>query len=108
MPVPDSAGEIVRGIFESLAQTYRKTIFTLEQITGESCKRLYIVGGGSRERLLCRLTAEACSIEVSAGPAEATALGNILVQELSAGAISSIEQGRAIIRKSQNIVIYGK
>lgn len=108
MPVPDSAGEIVRGIFESLAQTYRKTIFTLEQITGESYKRLYIVGGGSRERLLCRLTAEACSIEVSAGPAEATALGNILVQELSAGAISSIEQGRAIIRKSQNIVIYGK
>lgn len=108
MAVPDSVGEIVRGIFESLAQTYRTTVSTLQDITGEKYKRLYIVGGGSQEKLLCRLTAEACGIEVSAGPVEATALGNILVQELSSGEISSIEEGREIIRNTQQIEIFTK
>ena len=104
--VPGSVGEIVRGIFESLAETYSKSIENLQDITGKTFNRLYIVGGGSQEKLLCRLTAEKCGIEVSAGPAEATALGNILVQELSQKEIASIEEGRDIIRKNQQIEIF--
>lgn len=106
MKEPESVGEIVRGIFESLADTYKKTINTLEDITGFDYKKLFIVGGGSQEKLLCRLTAETCGIEVSAGPVEATALGNILIQGLSRGDIASIDEGRKIIRQSQDISIH--
>ncbi len=105
-PVPGSTGEMVRGIFQGLARTYAETIKTLETITGKTYQTLYLVGGGSQENLLCRLTAVETGKTVSAGPVEATALGNILIQELAAGEISTITEGRDIIHRSQKITIY--
>lgn len=104
--VPENTGEIVRGIFQGLAETYTSTIENLEEITGKKYTSLYIVGGGSKDSLLCRLTAEISGRKVSAGPVEATALGNILLQELASGEIKSIDQGREIIRSTQEIKIY--
>ncbi len=104
--VPQTIGEITRGIFQGLAETYAGTIETLEAITGRGYQTLYIVGGGSRESLLCRITAEVTGKAVSAGPAEATALGNILVQELSSGEISTISEGRERIRQNHTVTVY--
>lgn len=98
--VPEKDGELVRCIYESLALKYR---FTYEQITDcldKRYKKLHIVGGGSRDTFLCQLTAEATGLEVVAGPVEATAIGNIVVQLIARGEISSIEEGRKIIRAS--------
>ncbi len=104
--VPQSTGEIVRGIFQGLAETYTQTIQDIERITGKQYTRLYIVGGGSQESLLCRLTAETSGKTVSAGPVEATALGNLLIQELSSGEIKTLEEGREIIRLGHQIKTY--
>ena len=98
--------EIVRGVFQGLAETYTKTINALEDLTGKKYNELFIVGGGCQEVLLCELTAEISGRKVYAGPIEATALGNILVQGLASGEISSIEEGRLLLKKTQNIKEY--
>jgi sugar (pentulose or hexulose) kinase len=103
---PSSVGEYVRGIFQGLAETYASTIEALEDITSKSYDELYIVGGGCRDALLCELTAEISGRTVSAGPGEATALGNMMIQLLASGEIASIAEGRALIRKTQDIKIY--
>ncbi len=103
---PSSIGEYVRGIFQGLAETYAATIDALEDITSKSYDELYIVGGGCRDVLLCELTAEISGRTVSAGPGEATALGNMMIQLLASGEIDSIAEGRALIRKTQDIKIY--
>ncbi|MDA3958652.1 rhamnulokinase family protein [Oceanispirochaeta sp.] len=103
---PASIGEYVRGIFQGLAETYASTIEALEDITGKKYDELYIVGGGCRDSLLCELTAEISNRTVLAGPGEATALGNIMIQILASGEISSIQQGRDLLRKTQDIKEY--
>ena len=103
---PESDAGIVRGILESLADKYAVTIHELEEISGRSIEKLYIIGGGSRNSLLCRLTADASGITVYAGPVEATALGNIMIQSLSAAEIGSISQGRGIIRENFGVKKY--
>lgn len=103
---PSSTGEFVRGIFQGLAETYAATIDALEDITSKKYDELYIVGGGCRDTLLCELTAEISGRTVFAGPGEATALGNIMIQILASGEIKSIQQGRDLLRKTQDIVEY--
>ncbi len=98
--VPDSPGAFARGILESLAFKYRVVIDALESLTGNRIDEIRIVGGGSRNRLLNQFTAEATNCTVVAGPVEATALGNIAMQMLATGAVSSLSEARRIIERS--------
>ena len=96
----DNPGEFVRCILESLAFRYRQTLEELKQITDKEIRRIHIIGGGSQNRLLCQFTANATGLQVVAGPAEATALGNIMVQAMARGAIRSLAEIRQILRNS--------
>jgi len=104
--VPESPAEITRGIIESLADKYTKTIKMIEEIRGKSIKEIYIIGGGSRNGLLCQLVANAMGLSVFAGPVEAAAIGNLMIQAKSMGQIKSIVEGRKMIRKSFDIKKY--
>jgi len=104
--VPELPAEITRGIIESLANKYTKTIEMIEEITGKSIKEIYIIGGGSRNGLLCQLVVKATGLPVFAGPVEATAIGNIMIQAKTMGQIKSIVEGRKIIRRSFDIKKY--
>jgi rhamnulokinase len=98
--VPQDPGEITRVILHSLALRYNQVLNILEQLSGRTIDVIHIVGGGSRNRLLNQLTADATGRRVAAGPAEATAAGNALVQALGAGDIGSLEELRAVVRQS--------
>jgi rhamnulokinase len=98
--VPWSPAEITRVILNSLAWRYCEVLQKLESLTGRDLQVLYIVGGGSRNRLLNQITANATGKRVVAGPAEATAVGNALVQALGAGVIDSLWHLREVTRKS--------
>jgi rhamnulokinase len=100
---PQSTGEIVRGILQSLAALYADSIRELEDVSGKPREQLYIIGGGSQNNLLCELTARAAGIPVFAGPVEATAIGNIMIQAISMGDLESIKQGREQILRSYAI-----
>lgn len=95
--VADERGSLLRVVLESLAAKYRLTLEQLEQITGRSLEVIHIVGGGSQNRLLCQLTADACGRSVLAGPVEATALGNIMAQLVAAGECASWAEAREIV-----------
>lgn len=105
-PVPETVGEIMRCIYESLALKYRLTLDKLEDCTGKTYPAIHVIGGGTKDTLLCRLTACSTGRKVIAGPVEATVLGNIAVQLMSCGAIESIAQARKIIGNSENTVEY--
>ena len=105
-PVPADDGAFIRCCLESLAMEYRRTIDGLEDILGRSIDVLHIVGGGSQNELLNQLTADATRKPVLAGPIEATAIGNVLVQALAVGAIDSLAAGRAIVRDSFPLTRY--
>lgn len=98
--VPQTVGEIVRCIYESLALKYRSVAETIAGLTGISPQMINIVGGGSKDVLLNQMTADACNMKVVAGPGEATAIGNIIVQAMADGEIANVEQGRSIIKNS--------
>ena len=104
--IPKTPAEIVRGVIESLAEKYTETIKMIEEITGKFIKEIYIIGGGCRNSLLCQLVANATDLPVYAGPVEATAIGNLMIQAKSMGQIKSINEGRNIIRKSFDIKKY--
>jgi rhamnulokinase len=97
---PATRGEFVRCALESLALRYRDVLRNIQRISGRAIRVLHIVGGGSRNRLLNQFTADATGVPVIAGPAEATALGNVLMQAIASGDIASLEEGRAVIRAS--------
>ena len=105
-PVPASPGEFVRCTIDSLALLYRQTLEELISVTGKPITRLHIVGGGSRNALLNQAAANATGRTVLAGPVEATALGNVLIQALALGHLSSISELRAVIRNSFEPEIY--
>lgn len=86
-PVPESPEQFTRCILDSLALAYRRAVHDLERLTGTAVRRVHIVGGGVNNTLICQLTADACGIEVFAGPVEAAAIGNVLVQARSLGII---------------------
>jgi rhamnulokinase len=99
-PVPESPGAIVRCALESLALAYRKTIETMERITGKKFTTIHVVGGGGKNGLLNQLTADYCQCLVIAGPTEATALGNGLVQAMARGQLSGLDELRRVVRES--------
>ena len=99
-PMPESPGQIIRTVLESLALFYARTLAQLEEVTGRKFAVLHIVGGGSRNDLLNQLTANATGITVVAGPVEATAIGNILIQALALGHIESADHLRSIVAAS--------
>lgn len=101
--VPKTEGELVRCAYQSLASRYSQVLGWLEEITSAPIEAIHIVGGGSQSRLLNQLTANACGRPVFAGPVEATAMGNLLVQVRAAGEISSLAELREITRKSSAI-----
>lgn len=104
-PVPQSRAEIIRTILESLAQSYASTIRELETLTGSPVSCIHMVGGGIQNKLLCQLTADATGKEIIAGPVEASAIGNVLVQLTALGAIEASE-ARTIVARSSAPVRY--
>ena len=105
-PVPQTDGEIVRCILESLALEYRWGMEKLRDLSGRALPVIHIIGGGSRNQLLNQFTADATGCEVTAGPVEATAIGNILLQAIALGELSSLQKGRALVRHSVDVTIY--
>jgi rhamnulokinase len=103
---PSSRGEYVRTCLDSLALTYRQTLEGLEKILGRSIDTIHIVGGGAQNQLLNQMTADACGRRVVAGPVEATAIGNILVQAMAVGAVKSLDEARAVVRNSFDVKTY--
>jgi rhamnulokinase len=99
-PPPDDPSTLVRVLLESLALKYAVVVREIEAAIGRSIEAVHVVGGGSNNTLLCQLTADACGIPVLAGPAEATALGNLVVQALALGELASLEQGRELVARS--------
>jgi len=99
-PVPENEGRIVRCALDSLALKYELVLRSIEQMTGCPIEVIHIVGGGSQNRLLNQLTANACNKPVVTGPVEATVLGNVLIQARTAGDIGSLEDIRAVVRAS--------
>jgi rhamnulokinase len=103
---PDGVGETVRCALESLALQYRKTLREVEQLTDTRVEHLHIVGGGSQNRLLNQFTANATGVPVIAGPAEATATGNVLVQAITMGELPSLRAARELVRMSFEMTIF--
>lgn len=97
---PDTEGAVIRCILESLALKYRWVLERLEEVLGRQLTPIHVVGGGIRNELLCQLTADACGRPVVAGPAEATAVGNVLVQALGLGWLDSVADIRQVVRTS--------
>jgi rhamnulokinase len=104
--IPGSKGAYTRAIFESLALKYRTVLADLEVLTGRRFKKIRVVGGGSRIALLNQFIADACSRVVIAGPAEATALGNVAMQMLATGAVRSLAEARDVIGLSFPPVVF--
>ena len=98
--MPESVGGYTRAILESLAFKYRFVIEYLKELTGHDIEEIQIVGGGSRNHLLNQFTADATGCTVLAGPIEATALGNITLQMVGSGTVSSLDEARQIIERS--------
>jgi rhamnulokinase len=103
---PSDEGAVVRCILESLALKHAESLDLLASVTGRDIDTIHIVGGGANNDLLCRWTADACGRVVLAGPAEATLVGNLLVQALALGEISSLTEGREIVRTSFAPTVY--
>ena len=102
-PVPDSQGAVTRCVFESLALRYRMVLNRIQRLTASSIDTIHIVGGGTQNGLLCQMAADACNCRVLAGPVEATAIGNVMMQSVAQGDVDSISQGREVIRNSFEI-----
>jgi len=105
-PAPQSDAEVVRCILESLAIKHRLVIDELERLTGRTVRLIHMVGGGARDSLLCQWTANATGRRVLAGPVEATALGNVLLQAVACGRLRCREQIRTVVRASSETVVY--
>jgi rhamnulokinase len=99
-PCPGTQGDTVRACLASLAHSYAGTLRTLERLTNQAIDTIHIVGGGSKNTLLNQLTADACGVRVIAGPAEATAIGNLLAQLIGLGEIADLPQAREVVRHS--------
>ncbi|MEP0845360.1 MAG: rhamnulokinase [Phycisphaerae bacterium] len=105
-PEPRSPGEVTRCVLESLALTYRREFAVLERLIGRPIRTIHVVGGGSQNPLLNQLTADATGRPVVAGPAEATAIGNLLVQLLAQGRACTLAELRAIVSRSVSLKRY--
>ena len=102
-PVPETVGELMQVIYQSLAESYRKAVLELQKLTGKTYTSLNIVGGGSKDPYLSALTAKALGIPVYTGPTEGTAIGNLIVQMIRGGEYKNLAEARTSIRNSFNI-----
>lgn len=105
-PAPGERGTLVRGVLESLALKYRLQLERLEKLLDKHFDSIHIVGGGTQNQLLCQFTANATGRRVLAGPVEATALGNVVMQMLALGHVGSLAEGREVIRRSFEVKAY--
>lgn len=106
-PVPDTPPAVARCILDSLALAYRTALGDAQRTSGREVDVIHIVGGGSQNALLYQLTADACGLPVIAGPVEAAALGNILVQARATGVISGdLATLRSLLRATQHLHRY--
>jgi rhamnulokinase len=105
-PVPEDRGALVRCILESLALKYRMVIEQIETMLGRRLEVIHVVGGGSQNRLLGQFTADATGRPVIAGPIEATAIGNVLVQAMALAHLDSLADVREVVRNSFDLVTY--
>ncbi len=105
-PVPADEAGLVRCCLESLALKYRWTVERLEPILGGPIRTIHVVGGGTKNRLLCQFTANACGRPVHAGPVEATAMGNILLQAMGRGKLGSLADVRAVVARSFPVEVF--
>lgn len=105
-PVPQTPGETIRLALESLGLRYRQVHQMLESLTGRAVETIHVVGGGTQNRLLCQMTADACGRPVAAGPVEATAIGNVMMQAIAAGDVADVAQAREVISNSFDLVHY--
>jgi rhamnulokinase len=103
---PETTGEFMRCIVDSLAHKYNSVAKSIEVCTKQKIEQIHIVGGGCQNNLLNQLIADTLEVEVVAGPVEATALGNILAQAIAKGDISSLQKGRQIIHQSVELKIF--
>src|SRR6185437_11221303 len=103
---PSDEGGLVRCALESLALKYRWTIERLERVAGTTIRTIHVVGGGARNALLCQFTADACGRVVHAGPVEATAAGNVLLQAMARRRIGTLADARAIVARSFPVIVY--
>ena len=104
--VPQTVGEIMRCIYESLAMKYRQTLEKISLCTGKTYGKIHVIGGGVKDTLLCQMTANACGVPVLAGPIEATVLGNLAVQLIACGALRDIAEARAMVARSETLREY--
>jgi len=105
-PVPKTDGELARCAYESLALKYREVLGSIEELTGESIEVIHIVGGGSQNKFLSQLAADACQRPVVTGPVEATAIGNLLTQIRADGELGSLAEMREVARASNTMQRY--
>jgi rhamnulokinase len=106
-PLPATPADVVRTILDSLALAYRRSVRTAQQLSGAEVDVVHVVGGGANNGLLCQLTADACGLPVVAGPVEAAAIGNALVQARALRAVSGgLAELRDIVRRTQPVVRY--
>ena len=104
--VPETFGEITRCIFESLALRYRQVLESLEKMSTYPIEKLHVIGGGSKNNLLNSFTSNALGLEVVAGPSEATAIGNVMLQAKAAGLVPDIQKMRELIRSSVEVNVF--
>jgi rhamnulokinase len=105
-PVPETQGQVTRCVLESLALRYRQAVDQLELLTGRSFRGLHMVGGGIRNELLCRFAANALARPVWAGPVEASAIGNMLVQLIALGHCRDLRDARVLVRDTFSLAAY--
>jgi rhamnulokinase len=105
-PAPTEPGAVVRACFESLAFKYRWVLEKLEALLGKRLDVIHVVGGGCQNQLLCQWTADACGRTVLAGPVEATAIGNVMVQAMGLGLLGQLAEGREVVRRSVEVATY--
>ncbi|HPF51918.1 MAG TPA: rhamnulokinase [Draconibacterium sp.] len=104
--VPSNKGEVARCIYDSLVLKYKFTIEQIESVTGNKIERLHIIGGGANNSMMNQLTADALGIPVFAGPTEATAIGNLMIQARAMGAVGSLDEIRKVVHDSFEMIEY--
>ncbi len=106
IPVPESRGQVVRCIYESLALRYRQVLDNLRRLSDNPIEVLHVIGGGSRNEILNQWTANAIGLPVMAGPSEATALGNIMLQAIAAGEAKDVASMRQTVRRGLRMEVF--
>ena len=104
--VPETVGQVMCCVYQSLALKYRFALEQLSRSTGQTFTALHIMGGGAQAELLCQMTANSIGLPVITGPIEATALGNILIQLVALGELKNLDEGRALIARTEPVRRY--